>query len=355
MTADILRGVMPKPPSAYVQAIRNNGLTIYDPIEVGDPQFWIPTPELETLISNGLCGFPVPYPQRTRSKVVKTRVCQVLGYPVPVSFKKTKPRFPGQCFDTYVQNSDNLQIWNEEIAPTRRYVIFGVSNKDIITGVKVMTGEEVALLDRTGTLTKKYQAQIIPGPETAVLLTEHDTDNLRDALGQGNAFVQTLLQSPIEHPTTEFLLPITEIFNRLRNLVGVQFADTGHDQRNRGAGIHRLVCQRLGYSDYRDDGRLPDVRNQLLEIKLQTSPTIDLGLVRPNSTEPLDTPKLNGRRIRHCDVRYAVFYATTDGSLVSITHLYLTTGESFFTHFRQFQGKVVNAKLQIPLPRGFFG
>jgi hypothetical protein len=32
----------------------------------------------------------------------------------------------------------------------------------------------------------------------------------------------------------------------------------------------------------------------------------------------------------------------------------LTTGESFFTRFTQFQGKVLNKKLQIPLPRDFF-
>ena len=152
---------MPKPPNSYVEAIRRSGLTIYDPIEVGNPQFWIPSPELELLISNGLNGLSVPYPPRTRSKVVKSAVCEALGYPVPASFKKIKPRFPGQCFDTYVQKADNLQIWNEEIVPARRYVIFGVSQTDIITGVRVMTGEEVALLDKTGTLTKKYQARII--------------------------------------------------------------------------------------------------------------------------------------------------------------------------------------------------
>jgi len=169
--ADLYCGFMPKPPSAYVEAIRQSALTIYDPIEVGDPQYWIPTPELEALISEGMCGLSVPYAQKTRSKVVKTRVCGVLGYPVPRAFKKTKPRFPGQRFDTYVQKSNNLQIWNEEIVPTRRYIVFGVSRNDIISGVKVLIGEEVARLDRTGALTKKYQAQIIPGADAAVLLT----------------------------------------------------------------------------------------------------------------------------------------------------------------------------------------
>lgn len=135
----------------------------------------------------------------------------------------------------------------------------------------------------------------------------------------------------------------------------MRFKDGGYDQeRNRGAGLHRLVCEALGYAGYQDDGQFPDVQHQLLEVKLQTSPTIDLGLVRPNSTEPLDVPQIQGQQIRHCDVRYAVFYAQTDGSQVTLTHLILTTGEAFFTRFPQFQGKVLNRKLQIPLPANFF-
>ena len=40
--------------------------------------------------------------------------------------------------------------------------------------------------------------------------------------------------------------------------------------------------------------------------------------------------------------------------MVTLTHLFLSTGEKFFTRFPQFQGKVLNKKLQIPLPLNFF-
>ena len=96
------------------------------------------------------------------------------------------------------------------------------------------------------------------------------------------------------------------------------------------------------------------MRHQLLEVKLQTSPTIDLGLVRPDSTDPLDVPKIHGRQLKHCDVRYVLFYATTDGTTVTLTHIFLTTGQAFFTRFPQFQGKILNKKIQIPLPADFF-
>src|SRR5262245_44642947 len=98
-------------PDHYIKEIARSGLSIYEPIEVGDPRLWIPARELETLLNRGLQGINLTkLPLRTRSKVVKTAVCKALGYPVPHSFAKTKPRFPGQMFDTYTQKSNNLQV-----------------------------------------------------------------------------------------------------------------------------------------------------------------------------------------------------------------------------------------------------
>ncbi|MDX1823001.1 MAG: hypothetical protein R3197_19085 [Paracoccaceae bacterium] len=256
-------------------------------------------------------------------------------------------------FDTYAQKANNLQVWNEELSPTRRYVILRVNEADQVTRVKVVNGEELAQLDTTGTLTQKYQARLVPRDSTEELVAAYDTDALLPHVRAGANLAAHV--SPIDHPAHGLLLPIAEIFQRLRSAVGRAFPDAGSDQeRNRGAALHRIVCELLGYADYRDDGRFPDVRNQLLEVKLQTSPTIDLGLVRPASEEPLDVPKIGPTQVRHCDVRYAIFYARTDGAEVTLTHVYLTTGAAFFTRFPQFQGKVLNKKLQIPLPSDFF-
>ena len=138
-------------------------------------------------------------------------------------------------------------------------------------------------------------------------------------------------------------------------LIGRSFDDPGMDQeRNRGAALHRLVCQCLGYSRYEDKGQFPDICHQLLEVKLQTSPTINLGLVLPNSEGPLDIRQIGDCHPKHCDTRYAVFYAKTDGSQVTLTHLFVTTGADFFTRFRRFEGNVTNRKIQIRLPRNFF-
>jgi hypothetical protein len=339
----------------YVHAIKESRLTIYDPIEINHPTLWIPTPVLETLLDNGLKGISLAdLPLRTRSRVVKEHVCRVLGYPIPKSFKKVQPRFPCQNLDTYTQKANNLQIWNEEISPTRRYALIRTSAEDIITKVKVVHGDILAILDTTGTLTQKYQAQCIPSSQASELISNEDTKLLKSLL-HTTANIKQYSATPLTNPVADQLLPIKTIFDSLIFLIGARFSDTGYDQeRNRGGMLHRIVCKALGYSSYQDDGRFPDIRHQLLEVKLQTSRTIDLGLVRPDSTEILDVPKLNGQQVRHCDVRYVIFYGETDGKQVTLTNLFVTTGEMFFKRFPQFQGKVINKKLQIPLPGDFF-
>ncbi|HZM02542.1 MAG TPA: hypothetical protein VFC44_05930 [Candidatus Saccharimonadales bacterium] len=337
----------------YAAAIRKSGLTLYDAIEVGSP-LWIPSRELERLLDKGLRGIPTSgIPNRTRSKMVKSRICENLGYPIPKSFKRCRPRFFGQDFDAYVQAADNLQVWNDQLSPTRRYVLIRPRRDGRIAHVKVVAGTDLAALDRTGTFIQKYQARLILGQAAIELISPFDTERLRSCLSQNHP--REFGVSPIAYPTSDSLLPIAELYSRLKGLVGMSFADLGsHQERNRGAGLHRLICEALHYPNYRDDGRFPDVKHQLLEIKLQTAATIDLGLVTPASEAPLDVPKINDAQVRHCDVRYALFCGETDGQVVTLTRFYLTTGRDFLGRFPQCQGRILNKKLQIRLPRDFF-
>lgn len=344
-----------KNPYEFVEAIKASGLSIHDLIEVGDPYLWIPSPALEIILNNYLRGFSLHgVPIKTRSKVAKSKVCEALGYPVPKSFPKKRPRFTGQLFDTYVQKSNNVQVWNEELSATRRYVLIRPDVNGIIQTVKVVNGETLALLDKTKRLTQKYQAGLTLGAEVIELISPLDTENIRPLVTTDINFPLSPF-IPTSAPESGKILSIQIVYERLSQLVGQSFPDAGVDQeRNRGAELHRLVCRALGFNSYSDDGQFPDVRNQLIEVKLQTSPTIDLGLVRPNSEDLLDLTQLEGRQIRHCDVRYAIFYANITNSVVTLRNFFLTTGESFFNRFSQFQGKVLNKKLQIHLPGDFF-
>jgi len=120
--------------------LSKSGKTIYDSLRE-TPDYFLPTVDLEGILRHGLIGLDLNYPLRTRSKVLKTTICEILGYPVPKSFTKSKPRFPRQDFDTYIQKSNNLQIWNEEIVPTRRYVLIRVDANSRVTSVRVVTAK----------------------------------------------------------------------------------------------------------------------------------------------------------------------------------------------------------------------
>jgi len=339
----------------HVEAILASGLSIFD-LLAKDSLLHIPTKELERILDAGLRGFSTAgMPLWTRSKVVKSEVCRILGYPIPKSFRRCRPyaRFPGQNFDTYVQASNNLQVWNEELQPRRRYVLVAVGQDGCVTRVKVITGAMLAKLDTTGTLTQKYQARFIPGEMSQELISSTDTEHLMPLIGPTACIPRG---KPTDDPISGSVMPIQSVFDHLKTLVGCSFVNAGfHQERNRGAELHRLVCKALGYQSYADDGQFPDVCNQLLEVKLQTAPTIDLGLVEPASKEPLDLNDFPEGTVRHCDVRYAVFGAEHVGDHVKLSHLVLTTGEKFFSRFPRFEGKVLNKKLQIPLPQGFFG
>jgi hypothetical protein len=332
-------------PEEVVKLITDSGLTIYDDL-TDHPRLYFSAPALQQVLQRKLIGLSLNHPLRTRSKIVKTAVCEALGYPVPPSFKKVRPRFVGQNFDTYTQKANNLQIWNEEVSRDRRYVIIRVSSDLRINAVRVVTGDDIAELNTTGTLTQKYQAVARQPVCDCVLASASDTSQVRRILEQA----QNASQAGTQFPPSGFL-PVQELYSIFRKLVGQTINDPGPDQeRNRGAVMHELVQQALGHARM-DTGRFPDVPEQLLEIKLQTSPTIDLGLVCPDSTEQVDSFP----QARHCDVRYAVFYATRRAEGLRIDHVVVATGETFFTFFRKLEGKTINRKLQIRLPDGFWG
>ncbi len=334
----------------YPQIIANSCLSIYDYINPADPDLYIPTECLQIILEDAMIGLSLDgYALRTRSKVVKSEICKALGYPVPTSFRKTQPRFPGQNFDVYTQKSLNVQIWNEEVDAARRYVFLRADEDDVITAVKVITGDELAQYDRTGTLTRKYQATMNSYGRN--ICSHDDSDTVRNwIVDSGNTLIEA---NPNSFPRRNQLLRITEIYRRLLPMVGqsISYLDAVQE-RNRGAELHAMICDHLGYSIFEDDGTYPDIANQLLEIKLQTSPTIDLGLHSPEDGEQIVS--IGNVGFYSEDVRYAIFDGEVIGNRVYLRNLYLVTGEDFTNYFPLFKGKGTNAKLQLPLPYDFF-
>lgn len=334
----------------YPENIRRSGLSIYDPIDPDDRYLYIPTEDLEAILSESMIGLSLEgLPLRTRSKVVKEEICRALGYPIPTSFRKTQPRFPGQNFDVYTQKSLNVQIWNEEVDLFRRYVFLRANENDVITSVRVITGDLLVQYDRTGTLTQKFQARMQAYSEN--ICSRYDTPAVSDWIIDDNITLERV--DPNQFPRRNQLLRITEIYHRLLPMVGksISYLDAVQE-RNRGAELHAMICDHLGYSYFDDDGSYPDIANQLLEIKLQTSPTIDLGLHSPEDGKAI--AQIGTMTFYSQDIRYAIFNGVVNGNRVELRNLYLVTGDDFTNYFPLFQGKGTNKKIQLPLPYDFF-
>jgi hypothetical protein len=334
--------------------IRRSGLSIYDDLS-GVPEAFYDIDILERRLNALLRGLRWDYAPRTRSKAAKQAVAEALGYPVPGSFAKTQPRFPGQNLDTAVQMADNLQIWNEEVDPLRRYALIRVDRDGTVVAVRVVTGEVIALWDKTGTLTSKYQAKRLAGHTGSRLVSSSDTPQFVRALAPVDQMTARELRAcnPTDRPSPGRVLSIRVLFDLLRRLEGYEFEDPGVTQdRARGIVFQQLVCERLGLGPYGDVGQFPDILVQAVEVKLQLSPTIDLGLVLPTSEAPAQEL---GYELRHADARYAIAYGTRIGTnRIRLDEIIVSTGRDFFSEFQRFEGKVQNRKLQIPLPRDLF-
>lgn len=334
----------------YQNNIYQSELSIYDYIDPDNQQLFIPTDVLETILRDSLIGLSLTgLALRTRSKVVKRAICRALGYPIPNSFARTQPRFPGQNFDIYIQKRLNVQIWNEEIDSARRYVFLKVNDNDIVSAVRVICGDELVQYDRTGTLTQKYQATM--KHYDCNICSDHDSITIQNWITHfGSPIIHA---SPTSLPCRQQLLGISEIYHRLLPIVGktIDYIDAVQE-RNRSAELHAMICDHLGYSTFKDDGSYPDIKNQLLEIKLQTSQTIDLGLHSPQEGKKICT--VDGTAFFSQDIRYAIFDGIVIGNKIHLKNLYLVTGEDFANYFPLFHGKEINTKIQLPLPKSFF-
>ena len=333
------------------EAIGQLGFDIYEPL-AEHPHVVYTSAELEALLRHELVGEVFDAPIRTRAKLAKQAVAAALGYPVPASLRNTKPRFPGQDLDVYVQQRNNLQVWNAEVNPTRRYAVLGLDASNRVMAVRVVEGAELATFDRTGTLTSKYQAKRRGDGLGSKLVSAEDTPPFITELSPVDDLSAEVLRAmaPVEMPKQGSVLSVAALHEKLLRLTGCQLPDSPSERR-RGEQLHRLACQVLGLGSYADTGRFPDIVCQALEVKLQVAPTIDLGLITPDSEEPAVTLS---PRLRHCDTRYLVAYAVREDAALRIQHIVTTTGADFFEEFRRFGGLVQNRKLQLRLPRDFF-
>lgn len=216
--------------------------------------------------------------------------------------KKGVPRLLLELIDTFIVTSGenyNLQVWNRY--PNSQSVLVEYSNgkcirccdirfvflkvnaqSSIIDSIIVLTPSYIEKKFGTfGKPTIKHQIIIPPQKRAEIkgnILLGKDTKTMID-------FCRKSYKKPSEK-MTEFPIEskpfsIEILFKSVaQNLVGVRLQ--GNDTKTRGQNLERKVMSLLGYNS-RLVGGYPDIPNQLLEVKLQDSATIDLGKFSPET------------------------------------------------------------------------
>lgn len=147
-----------------------------------------------------------------------------------------------------------------------------------------------------------------------------------------------------EMPERNKILSLQCIKDRVCPLIGKRLVVS--DTKTKGQALERMVADLLGYSTNNSlVGTYPDIPNQLLEIKVQDSPTIDLGMYSPSNPVVINS----SMNLTTEDVRYLI--ALTDETGL-IQGLILAPGFYLVKAFTIVSD--TNYKCQKSIPMSFF-
>ena len=278
--------------------------------------------------------------------------------------KKGVPRILAQLLDTYLVTSGddyNLQIWNR--IPNSDNVLVKYKNgnrilcKDIrLVLAKINTNTNIiedVIITTPNYLETRYGKFGKPTVKSQLLIS----DILRQKIIQQPEFVKskdTLAvqqkslaeyqkpSEPLNHFPKGKVLPISILRERLIPLLEtkVDAADT----KTRGQKLERMVANALGYADTDNlVGGYPDIPNQLLEIKIQDTQTVDLGKYSPAFEREIEElPVFTSK-----DVRY--FIALTNPITNVIDGFVLTCGAELGNYFTFVASESYKCQRSIPM------
>ncbi len=325
-----------------------------------------------------------------KSQWVKTQIIELLRYRKPSGLRTKqarlhKPKFIHQMLDIFVQSRGNLQIWNyvpyadiaipgewneENNSPIRyidcRYLLVFHNPDGLITKTALISGNELADWDNTGTRTIKWQAyakrsyrdeissQVIFSPvetlrnKVSIYMEQPLWKKSEFIINESEKLTSPLIKRP---PTPASFFTNEEIALFLRPLIGRKFDNLGSGQeRLIGQALEKEIIKTLGYPSYQqtDIGDYPDLLHQLIEVKFQFRDTIDLGKYLPNDLRAIQAP-WNKWEISPQEIRYVVALMKQDKYLnFFVDSIVITSGGMFDNYFSISEGS--NFKLQISIP-----
>ena len=281
---------------------------------------------------------------------------------------KGTPKILLEYVDTYIVTSGesyNLQVWNRnpcsESVQIRynnnetlqsgevRFILVKVDpEKHIIRSVCVLTPDYIAKnFGSFGKPTVKNQLIISSSARQSVLSRRNGILFYGDDRSIGVKGNQKNLSEFSIHdaPSEKSLLPLSTIKGIvIQKIVGQCIASAS--TRNRGQMLEEMVAGVLGYTVKENEllvGGYPDIRNQALEIKIQDSPTVDLGKYSPEFDEIIP----NCGEFTTRDMRYLI--ALTNPKTNIIEGAILCPGHKLGQHFTYVPEESYKCQRSIPM------
>jgi hypothetical protein len=281
---------------------------------------------------------------------------------------KGVPKIKRELLDTYIVTtgkSYNLQVWNRIPNSSNQLITYEdgsslncddvryalikvdeVSNE--IKCIVIMTAPEIERrFGKFGMPTIKWQLIIsqsdrdrITHSSTRILLGEDLIPH--EYLCNNNTEKMESYDEPPRPGKIMSLRAIAQVLSR--GLIGkvIDSAAT----KNRGQSLEAATINLLGYHvdpDERLQGGYPDLPNQALEIKIQDSPTVDLGKYSPQTAEVI-FPNVN---VTTQSMRYLI--ALTDASSNMIEGIVVCAGADLGNYFSYVADKSYKCQRSIPM------
>jgi|GEM_PF-396138 len=286
--------------------------------------------------------------------------------------KKGVPRLIRELIDTYIVttgDSYNLQVWNrvpnsksiliqyntgEKIQSNDiRFVFVKIDMEtNIIESIIILTSDYIEnKFGKFGKPTIKHQLMISNKQREQIIHNANPVIAYNDS-SKLAPIITNEYRKPtgamLNQPDFENLFSIEVISEMVaKNLIGrkLEMVDT----KNRGQALERLTLQLLGYPEENLNGLAggyPDIPNQLLEVKVQDSPTVDLGKYSPAFEEFINEQ----HNVTTKDIRYLI--ALTNSQTGIIEGVVIAPGEQLGENFTYVSD--TNYKCQRSIPMSFF-
>ncbi len=266
--------------------------------------------------------------------------------------KKGLPKLLTYCIDSYLVTSGesyNLQVWNR--IPNSENILIEYSNGDKILSkdinfvfVKVKDSKIQSIIVATPQkMEELFGAMTVPTIKHQLLISstarekikkmkppilyEKDSKKIELIAKAKKLKTQTKsIQSDLEPDNLYGLDVMKDTFeNRLLGL-----SIPAMQTKNRGQYLEKIVAKELGYEVSKDDlleGGFPDLKHQFLEIKIQDSPTVDLGKHSPLFPEIIS----EHFELSSVDVRYLI--SLVNKQTMTIDAFILLPGEKLMKYF----------------------